>query len=71
MDVDEALLRWFTQVRSQSLAVDGPLLMEKAKALSIELGVPDFVGRIDMEFVCELYVAKPLMSILKRLITDD
>ena len=42
MDVDEALLRWFTQMRSQSLAVDGPLLMEKAKALSIELGVPDF-----------------------------
>jgi len=41
-DVEEALLRWFSQARSRQLPVSGPLLMEKANSLAEGLGLTDF-----------------------------
>uniref|UniRef100_A0A4W3IPE2 HTH CENPB-type domain-containing protein n=1 Tax=Callorhinchus milii TaxID=7868 RepID=A0A4W3IPE2_CALMI len=38
-DVEAALLRWFSQARSQQVPVNGPLLMEKANSLATELGI--------------------------------
>jgi len=41
-DVEEALLRWFSQARSHQIRVSGPLLMEKAEQLSRGLALADF-----------------------------
>jgi hypothetical protein len=41
-DVDKALLQWFRQIREVSLPVNGPILLEKAPALAVELGCHDF-----------------------------
>jgi len=41
-DVEEALLRWFSQARSRQLPVSGPLLMEKVNMLAEGLGLTEF-----------------------------
>ena len=41
-DVEEALLRWFSQARSHQFPVSGPILMEKAGQLASGLGVANF-----------------------------
>lgn len=41
-DVEEALLRWFSQARSCQISVSGPLLMEKADQLARGLGMAEF-----------------------------
>ena len=41
-DVEEALLRWFSQARSHQLPVSGPLLIQKADQLAHGLGMTDF-----------------------------
>jgi len=41
-DIEEALVRWFSQARSRQLPVSGPLLMEKADQLAHGLGITDF-----------------------------
>ena len=33
-DVDEVLLRWFTQTKSRGLQISGPMLQQKAKDLA-------------------------------------
>ena len=41
-DVDAALLKWFKQVRTRNVPINGPLLMAKANALAGALGYTDF-----------------------------
>ncbi|XP_030069561.1 tigger transposable element-derived protein 4-like [Microcaecilia unicolor] len=45
-EVEEALLRWFSQVRSRQFPVSGPLLMEKAGQLAGCLGLNDFKATV-------------------------
>ena len=45
-DVEEALLRWFSQARSRQVPVSGPLLMEKANSLAEGLGVMEFKATV-------------------------
>ena len=40
-DIEEALVRWYSQARSRQLPVSGPLLMEKADQLAHGLGIID------------------------------
>ena len=41
-DIDEELLRWFSSVRSENVAVSGPILASKADSLAKELGYDDW-----------------------------
>ena len=41
-DVDEALLKWFTLLRSDNVPVSGPLLKKKAEEFSGKFGAPDW-----------------------------
>ena len=41
-DVEEGLLRWFSQARAHQLPISGPLLMQKAEKLAQGLGFTDF-----------------------------
>jgi hypothetical protein len=45
-DVEEALLRWFSQARSRQVPVSGPMLMEKANCLAEGLGLSDFKATV-------------------------
>jgi len=45
-DVEEALLRWFTQPRSRQVQVSGTLIMEKANSLAEGLGLADFKATV-------------------------
>ena len=51
-DIDTALMRWYTQARSNKIPVTGPLLMSKAKALSEELGVDEAPSRAWLQRWC-------------------
>lgn len=41
-DVEEALLRWFSQARSRQLPVSGPMLIEKANQFAAGFGIENF-----------------------------
>ena len=41
-DVQSGLYQWFEYSRSMDMPINGPMLMNKAKTLADELGVPDF-----------------------------
>jgi hypothetical protein len=41
-EIGEALIAWFHQMRVQNATINGPLMLEKAKQLSITLGHQDF-----------------------------
>ena len=41
-DVQKAMLTWFRQARSENIPINGPLLLEKAHSIAIQLG-SDFV----------------------------
>ncbi|CAF2756316.1 unnamed protein product [Rotaria sp. Silwood2] len=41
-EIGEALIAWFHQMRAQNATINGPLMLEKAKQLSITLGHQDF-----------------------------
>lgn len=41
-DVDEALFRWFSEVRAQNVPVSGPMLQAKARCFGCLLGHDDF-----------------------------
>jgi hypothetical protein len=43
-DVEEALLRWFTQARAKGVAVSGPILTMQAWKFADALGFADFQG---------------------------
>ena len=43
-DVDNALIIWFKQARSQQVPISGPILMEKAKEIAEHMGLPSFSG---------------------------
>jgi hypothetical protein len=45
-DVEEALLRWFSQARSRQVPVSGPMLMEKANCLAEGLGLSDLKATV-------------------------
>ena len=53
-DIDEALLMWFKQKRSENVPVSGPLLMTKAEKLAKLLDHEDFVCTTDTE--CLFYM---------------
>jgi len=37
IDVDEAVFRWFTQMREKNAVVTGPLMLEKAAQFAVSL----------------------------------
>lgn len=41
-DVEEAVLKWFTQCRAKNVPITGPLLQEKAQQFAAQLGHADF-----------------------------
>lgn len=41
-EVGDALVLWFQQMLSKNVPINGPLMMEKAKQLALELGFDDF-----------------------------
>jgi len=45
-DVEEALLRWFSQARTRQLPISRPLLMEKATQLAQGFGVQNFKATV-------------------------
>ena len=42
IDVDEAVLQWFTQMRATNAVLSGPLVLEKAAQFAVSLGVDNF-----------------------------
>jgi hypothetical protein len=57
-DMDEALLKWFKQKRSENVPVSGPLLMSKAEELAKLLNDKDFmcttgwIDRFKLHHIC-------------------
>ena len=43
-DIDQALLIWFKNARSENIPMSGPLIQEKARYLAKELGIDDFAA---------------------------
>ena len=43
-DIDEALLLWFKQARSENITVNRPLLLAKTNSLAKDLGHDDFIA---------------------------
>uniref|UniRef100_A0A8C4QLX5 HTH CENPB-type domain-containing protein n=1 Tax=Eptatretus burgeri TaxID=7764 RepID=A0A8C4QLX5_EPTBU len=41
-ELDEALLKWYTQIRAKGIPLNGPLLVKKAKAFAELLNLEDF-----------------------------
>lgn len=41
-DLDQALSKWYTQMRARNIPITGPLLMEKAKMFADMLKIEDF-----------------------------
>ena len=37
VDVETALLCWFRQMRSENVSIEGPMLLEKAHSLAIQM----------------------------------
>ena len=40
-DVETQLLEWFTSMRANNMPLSGPILKEKARTISTDLGKPD------------------------------
>lgn len=45
-DVDNAMLKWVSSVRSQNLPLSGPIIRQKAQDFAIKLGHNDFLGSV-------------------------
>ena len=43
-NLEQALMQWFAQLRSRNAVLTDKLLLEKAKALAVLLGIADFRG---------------------------
>ncbi|XP_029637971.1 tigger transposable element-derived protein 4-like [Octopus sinensis] len=41
-DVEEALLKWFTQMKCMNASVNGPLMLQKASQFAASLGIKEF-----------------------------
>ena len=46
-EVDEAVIKWFEQMRTGNAPVNGPLLKEKATQFAITLGLDSFTQAMD------------------------
>ena len=41
-DVEEALIKWFTSIRSQNVPINGPIMIAKAENFAKQLGKPNW-----------------------------
>ena len=41
-ELENAMLKWFTAMRDRNIPLSGPVLLEKAKQFTDQLGITDF-----------------------------